>query len=133
MGFDRNRNNPRKRFNPRRTEGNRAPFRKGSGEARRSQDNEEGPARRIGGRRDRDNEQTRRPIRGRRLIRKRNEKPLPKDKDELKHELDRQMREYWIKSGSGKGKDEAKKDSSLAIKKMNEEMDEYWKKAKEKK
>jgi hypothetical protein len=38
-----------------------------------------------------------------------------------------------VKSGSNKGKEEAKKDAHLATQKMNEEMDEYWKKAKEKK
>lgn len=43
------------------------------------------------------------------------------------------MREYWIKSGSHKGKEEAKKDQNLASQKMNEQMDEYWKMAKKEK
>lgn len=38
----------------------------------------------------------------------------------MKNDLDRQMREYWVKSGSNKGKEEVKKDASLATKKMNE-------------
>lgn len=90
MGFDRHRNN-RRRFNPR-PQGDRPGFRKGSGDYKGGQDNAERRPRRIGGRRDRDNETTQRPIKGRRLIRKHHEKPLPKDKDELKAELDRQMR-----------------------------------------
>lgn len=68
-------------------------------------------------------------IKGRRLIRKKVEKPVPKDKDDL----DRQMREYWVKTGSAKGKEEAIQHKNLAAQKMNEEMDEYWKKATKKK
>lgn len=33
--------------------------------------------------------------------------------------MDRQMREYWIKSGSNKAKEEVKRDATLATKKMN--------------
>lgn len=36
------------------------------------------------------------------------------------------MREYWAKSGSAKGKE----DKNIASQKMNEQLDEYWKKAK---
>lgn len=69
MGFDRNRNNGGRRFKPRRNDGGGSRFRKGSGEFRRSQDGE-GRIRR-GPRRIRDYDQDRRPIKGRRLIRKR--------------------------------------------------------------
>ena len=48
-------------------------------------------------------------------------------------QLDREMREYWIKSGQKKGKEEGNKDQNLAVKKMNEEMDDYWKSFKSKK
>ena len=41
-------------------------------------------------------------------------------------DLDRQMRQYWIKAG--KGKEEEQK--NLGNQKMNEEMDDYWKRAK---
>ena len=51
-----------------------------------------------------------------------------KKKDVEADDLDRQMRQYWIKSGSAKGKEEEQK--NLGSQKMNEEMDEYWKKAK---
>ena len=61
-----------------------------------------------------------------------NEKPHKKGKIE-KDDLDRQMRQYWIKSGSHKGTEEAKKDQNLAVQKMNEEMDDYWKNASKKK
>lgn len=40
-----------------------------------------------------------------------------KNKDS--NDLDREMREYWIKSGHKKGKEEGKKDQNLAVQKMN--------------
>jgi len=43
------------------------------------------------------------------------------------------MRDYWIKTGSKKGNEELKGENNVGTKKMNQEMDEYWKKAGEKK
>lgn len=88
MGFERGRPGHRRRFNPRHhTEGGPR-FRKGSGEVREQRDGQRRPRRLGGPAHDNDN-QGGRPFKGRRMIRKRHDKPQkPKDKDDM----DRQMR-----------------------------------------
>ena len=132
MAFNRNKN-PRavgRRYVPAGRTGQKPQFRKGSGDVSGNPEGRRATFARRGGRNPRGfvrpgREDNRNNIRGRKLIKKGTVKPAPKEKDDL----DRQMREYWIKSGAAKGKEEAQKHKSLAAEKMNEEMDFYWKEA----
>lgn len=132
MAFNRNKNGKAvgRRYVPAGRAGQKPQFRKKSadvdrnteGKGGRFQRRREGNPNRFN-RRDRNGDQKN--IKGRKLIKKDNVKPVPKEKDDL----DRQMREYWIKSGGAKGKEEGEKQKKFASEKMNEEMDFYWKEA----
>ena len=131
MAFNRNRN-PRavgRRYVPAGRTGQKPQFRKRSVDAGGNLEGKRGrfQRRRDGGNRfnRKDRNGDRKNVRGRKLIKKGNAKPVPKEKDDL----DRQMREYWIKKGGAKGKEEAEKQKKFASEKMNEEMDFYWKEA----
>ncbi len=134
MAFNRNKNNKGddvgRRYTPGGRTGLKPQFRKGSADEGKNVEGRRGGFRRNRGgnpnRFERQNKnQDNKNIGGRKLIKKGGVKPVPKDKDDL----DRQMRQYWIKSGASKGKEEAQKQKNVASEKMNEEMDFYWKEA----
>lgn len=133
MVFNRNKNQRPvgRRYVPGGRPGQKPQFRKGSADVGGNPEGRRGVfARRTGNnprgfvRKDKEDDRNN-SNKGRKLIKKGGVKPAPKEKDDL----DRQMREYWIKSGAVKGKEEAQKHKNLAAEKMNEEMDFYWKEA----
>lgn len=131
MGLNRNQNGGfvRRRYVPNRA-GQKPAFRKRSFDGAKVSGNQRVNAGKVQGRNPRRfNRGEKDRIRGRKLIKKGPVKQAPKEKDDL----DKQMREYWIKSKSSKGKEEAQHDSGLAKQKMNEEMDNYWEEARKKK
>lgn len=120
MAFNRNRGNPRSQGNrPASSHGHR-----GGPRTQGNRKNSDDTGRHH--RRDR-NRSAPHPHKNKRIAKK--DKEPKKDEATLKEELDRQIREYWIKTGAKKGKEQSKEEQDLATKKLNEEMDQYWKKA----
>lgn len=133
MAFHRHQRGENRRGNSRRFNESDSRPRKGSNDIRRNRNNSQDLSDSHTGRRFHRNNRNDGPGGKRRFIKKDHKRPEPKKDDEIKDDLDRQMRDYWIKTGSKKGAEELKGEQNIATKKMNQEMDDYWKKAGEKK
>lgn len=132
MGFNRNQTSHRTSKSGRFNQSDSRP-RNGSSGARRNRHNNHDLSDSNSQRRNHSNHRNDGGSRKRRFIQKDRQKPVIKDKDELKNDLDRQMTDYWIKTGSKKGTEEQKNMANVVSQRMNQEMDAYWKKAGEKK
>lgn len=117
MAFNRNKNQRPigRRYVPEGQTGPRPAFRKGSNDGVRTFEPKRGAFRRGRGGNPKNFDRVNKDVDskhpgGRKMIKKSGGKPIIKEKDDL----DRQMRQYWIKSGAAKGKEEVEKQKNIA-------------------